>query len=273
MQTSSSSTLTAATGVPRTSAIADLHVHTTYSDGVAGVVEMLERASTIAGLSVIAITDHDCIEGSLQAAQLAPQYGLEAVIGEEVSTQHGHILALFIERHIEPGKSAWETIAEIHAQGGLAIAAHPFDATVPSLGVSCLRPQMSSLGLDGLEGFNASIYWPLRAFNMLAQAHAHRWHLPVIGGSDAHSPATLGKGFTTFAGRSAEDLFHAIKSGQVACGGHHWSLRQHANTWRQAAQRLGLVPLLRWAWQNVGQPSSGRRQASLSTDPVLPVRG
>src|SRR5829696_1420809 len=113
---------------------ADIHVHTTYSDGHTGVEEVLEHAAQSTDLQVIAITDHDTIEGALEARSLAEEYGIEVVVGEEVSTADGELLALFIERRLPPGRPAAETIAAIHEQDGLAVAAHPYHRLAPSVG-------------------------------------------------------------------------------------------------------------------------------------------
>ena len=61
---------------------ADLHIHTTYSwDGTCTVEAVLKQAAHIAGLDVIAITDHDDIRGALEAVELGPRYGIEVVHG------------------------------------------------------------------------------------------------------------------------------------------------------------------------------------------------
>src|SRR5215218_11522871 len=105
---------------------ADIHVHSTHSDGHAAVEEVLEHAVRRTDLQVIAITDHNTIEGALEARSLAEEYGIEVVVGEEVSTADGELLALFIERRLAPGRPAAETIAAVHEQGGLCVAAHPY---------------------------------------------------------------------------------------------------------------------------------------------------
>lgn len=79
-------------------------------------------------LDVLAITDHDEIRGALVARHFArarPELGVEVVVGEEISTQNGHLLGLFLEELVPPGLPALTTIERIHAQGGLAVVAHP----------------------------------------------------------------------------------------------------------------------------------------------------
>src|SRR5579864_9474354 len=112
-----------------TRATADLHMHTRYSDGRPTVRALLDHIARRTRLQVIAITDHDTIEGALEARALQARYPFEVVVGEEISSREGHILALFLRQHVAPGMSAAETIAAIHEHGGLAIAAHPFITT------------------------------------------------------------------------------------------------------------------------------------------------
>jgi predicted metal-dependent phosphoesterase TrpH len=103
---------------------------------------------------VIATTDHDSIAGAKEAARLARQFGIDVIIGEEVSTADGHLLALFIDAFLPPRRPAAETIAAIHTQGGLAIAPHPFDRSVPSLGRTGL--QHDDWNFDAIEGLAAA---------------------------------------------------------------------------------------------------------------------
>lgn len=217
---------------------ADLHIHTVHSDGAASVAEVLAHVAAAADLRVIAITDHDTIAGAREAQRLAPDFGIDVVVGEEVSTQDGHLLALFIEASLPAGRPAAETIAAIHAQGGLAIAPHPFDRSVPSLG----RMGLCRAGwdFDAIEGFNAGVIWPERRSNLMAQQAAQAAGLPAVGGSDAHTLATVGQGYTLFPGASASDLYCAIKGGQVGWGGHYWSLRHYANMSSQIIRQRGL---------------------------------
>src|SRR5262245_45587549 len=106
---------------------ADLHVHSYWSDGAQGPVALVRRA--VGRLDVLAVTDHDEIRGALAAREFArarPELGIDVVVGEEISTRNGHLLGLFLEETVPPGLSALETIERVHAQNGVAVAAHPF---------------------------------------------------------------------------------------------------------------------------------------------------
>ena len=106
---------------------ADLHIHTVASDGTAGVATILDHVVARGDLDVIAITDHERIDAAVAARTIAADRGLpvEVVVGEEVTTRGGHLLALFVETRIPPYRSLRDTIAAVHDAGGLAIPAHP----------------------------------------------------------------------------------------------------------------------------------------------------
>lgn len=228
---------------------ADLHIHTTYSDGTAGVREVLEYAATQTKLRVIAITDHDAIAGALEARRLAPSYGIDVIVGEEVSTVEGHLLALFIDELLPPGRPAAETIAAVHAQGGLCIAAHPYGSLVPSLGRAGLRQRAAGPGcewpIDAIESFNASLWLPSN--NAAAAAIGAELGLPLCGGSDSHHLATIGLGYTSFPGSTAQDLRHAIRSHTTQPGGIHWHRGHNIEVmglWLRGMARRALRPSL-----------------------------
>ena len=237
---------------------ADLHIHTTHSDGLATVPELLEYVATKTDLKVIAITDHDNFVGAKQAAKLGPQFGIEVVQGEEVSTADGHLLALFIHKHLPPGRPVAETLAAIHAQGGLGVAPHPFDHSVPSLGCGNASAQFNELPFDGLEGFNGGVLWQQRRCNKAARAVAAQINLPTVGCSDAHSLETVGKGFTWFHGSTANDLYRAIQTKNarnIQWSGEYWSVADYAKICLHSAQQIGAFAYLRWVLSMSGQTS------------------
>lgn len=214
---------------------ADLHIHTTHSDGTASVRAVLEHVVRHTGLQAIAITDHDTIAGALAAQRLAGEYGVEVIVGEEVSTQEGHLLALFIEKHLEPRRPAAETIAAVHAQGGLCFPAHPYAGVVPSMGRHGMARRCAGPApewpVDGLEAFNASL-WQDRS-NLRAAAISGELGLTPIGGSDSHHLATLGMGYTLFPGHTAAQLRAALDDGATRAEGQLWQ-------WSHNAAVLGL---------------------------------
>jgi predicted metal-dependent phosphoesterase TrpH len=224
--------------------IADLHIHTHHSDGQDGPAEVLEWARRI-GLDVIAITDHDQIDGARIAAELARRdaEAPEVVVGEEVSSLDGHILGLYLERLIPPGMSAEATVAAIHEQGGLAVAAHPYwrTSSVDHRGrIYGLGDRIADVDVDAVEvvngGFTPSMIGANRRAGWVAEALGRT----PVGGSDAHVKHALGWGHTRFGGRKAEDLRRSILAGTTQAGRsrlHPTGLRRYA-TWSLGRLRL-----------------------------------
>ena len=177
---------------------ADLHMHTTASDGWPTPHELVDHVAHRASLNVIAVTDHDTIEGALLAREHAAKRArFQVIVGEEVSSRDGHIVALFLERRVRPGLSAAATVDAIHDQGGLAIAVHPFwrthkhARTKPVHGVGWLAAE---LDFDAIEVENAT-----PGFYVVNQL-AHRLNLGLgaaeLGSSDAHILDAVGRAFT-----------------------------------------------------------------------------
>ena len=224
---------------------ADIHIHSSHSDGAADVRTILDYVCTHTDLDVIAIADHDTLDGSLRARDLARRYPVEAVPAMEVTSAHGHILALFIERPIPRDLSAEETIALIHEQNGIAVAAHAMEPF--SEGLLSLRPrpltfaQIRRTGVDALEVFNAGLTVPpLEWMGHLAARHIGA---AATGGSDAHYLGTIGRGITLFPGRTTEELRRAILERKTEVGGSRYALRHYAgHFWhrRLSNTRMGL---------------------------------
>jgi predicted metal-dependent phosphoesterase TrpH len=193
---------------------ADLHIHTLASDGTSGIEEILAHAVDVAWLDVIAITDHERIDAALAARAVARarDLPLEVVVGEEVTTRGGHLLALFIEEPIRPLRSLRTTIAAIHEQGGLAIPAHPLVPYPLCAQAFALRRLLAdpdpAVHPDGLETFNPTALG--RPWHGRVVRFADEHGLAAIGSSDAHTAGAVGTGHTSFPGRSAENLRQAI---------------------------------------------------------------
>lgn len=164
------------------------------------------------------MTDHSTITGVLEAAALAPSFGLTCIVGEEVSSTGGHIVGLFPQEVVPASLSPARTIEAIHAQGGLAFAPHPFfqprrQGTRKDLPAMELVGQLvETLPFDAIEVLIATPF--LGGANRAAQrCNRDTAHLPELAGSDAHIPEAVGKGSTRFPVASAADVRRAIESG------------------------------------------------------------
>jgi predicted metal-dependent phosphoesterase TrpH len=202
---------------------ADLHIHTVASDGVADVVSVVEHAAARDDLDVIAITDHERIDAALAGRSIARDRGLriDVVVGEEVTTLGGHLLALFIDRRIRPYRTLARTIADIHEAGGLAIPAHPLVPYPLCAQGWVLRRLLDdpdeAVRPDALETFNPTALGRPWHDRVVRFADDHR--LAHIGNSDAHALEAVGAGWTAFPGRTADDLRAAIAARTTEHGG------------------------------------------------------
>ena len=200
---------------------ADLHIHTRASDGIDPIATILDVVEHSTDLDVIAITDHERIDAAVAARTMARDLGhrVEVIVGEEVSTLGGHLLALFIEERVRPVRSLRSTIAAIHEQGGLAIPAHPLVPYPLCAQGWVLRRLLADpdprVHPDGIEAFNPTLFG--RPWHGRVVRFASDLGIPTIGNSDSHEATTIGTGWTSFPGRTADDLRAAILAGTT----HH----------------------------------------------------
>src|SRR5215469_16697454 len=190
---------------------ADLHMHSLHSDGLGTIPEILTFVSQRGDLDVIAITDHNTIEGALRARDLVQKhhFGFELIVGEEVSTREGHLLTLFIEKRIRPGLSVERTIELAHQQGGLAIIAHPFNRVFRHSIKREVVDRLMQAPLDGIETLNGSFAGiGSSRLAMSRNRRCYRW--PETGSSDAHTVTAIGCAYTWFEGATAADFRVAL---------------------------------------------------------------
>lgn len=215
---------------------ADIHVHTLASDGIDSVDAML--ASAVAnGLDVLAITDHERIDAAVAAHHIALANGLpiQVIVGEEITTRNGHLLALFLKRRIRPWGSMRDSIARVHDQGGIAIVAHPLvpyplcasEGTILRL-LASADPHVHP---DAIEAFNpttSGMRWARRVPAFVADSG-----VAAVGGSDAHRATSIGRVVTTFPGHTADDLRHAIAARTTGWAGEGYAWRDQVGMFRQ----------------------------------------
>jgi len=165
---------------------ADLHSHTWFSPDSRMRPEDAIRSCVRRGITCLAVTDHNRIEGALEVAREAP---FKVIVGEEVRTDSGEIIGYFLEERVPPGLSARATVELVKAQGGLVCVPHPFDRLRASrLSQRALEEILPEV--DVLEVLNARIH--LAADRRRAELYAAAHGLPISAGSDAHTPEELG---------------------------------------------------------------------------------
>lgn len=207
---------------------ADLHTHTVYSNRTQSVrwgktigsklidskvkVEDLLKTARGKELDVISITDHDEIEGSLKAVELARKYDLTCIPGVEITTREGHLLAYGITKNVPTGLGALKAASLVHKMGGIVVAAHPFNIQ----GIFHSRTGKQLIGkveLDAIE-----VYSALKGdYVRQSIEYAKKYHFPQICGSDSKTLWNIGVVYTEIEveKRDIKSILTAIKRGET----------------------------------------------------------
>ena len=185
----------------------DLHMHSHHSYDSLSRVEDILRTAKRRRLSGIAITDHDTFGGAQEAMPLAARYDLLLVPAMEVTTEEGDVLALFLKEEIH-ARAFDDVVAEVEAQDGIAVLAHPFKRRRE-------LPDRVIRRVHAIETFNARGQAPTNYdCNARARRLAASLGKPGLAGSDAHFLWEIGRaGIESPAVRDLEGLKHWIRRG------------------------------------------------------------
>lgn len=165
----------------------EFHCHTEYSADSLVNIDVLIAAARQKGLDRMVITDHNEIAGALLARDLAP--GL-VIVGEEVMTTEGELLAVFVERKVPKGLTPEAAINELRTQGAFISVAHPFDNTRSGSWQLENLLRITPL-VDAIEVFNSRCF--RNQSNRRAVEFAREHSLLGTVGSDAHAAFELGR--------------------------------------------------------------------------------
>ena len=195
----------------------DLHIHSLYSpDGRMTLGEIVTRCQAV-GLDGCAVCDHDQVlplEEVRRIRELYPDFLL--IPGTEVSTDLGHLLGWFVTEPVAE-RNLRDAAAAIHAQGGIAVLAHPYERTKDPA-----RPAPAIPYIDGVEVWNSRAERKNHRANAMAEEFSHAHGLRRFAGSDAHVPREIGNAVTVLTmepdgGQNAEPSGGAgVKSGRQA---------------------------------------------------------
>ena len=222
---------------------ADLHIHSEWSDGLPSVREVLEHVEHETDLDLIAITDHDMIEGAFEARELIAQrrYRVEVIVGMEVTTLEGHLLAYDLEKPLRMMRPLDWTIQAIRDQGGWCLLPHPMSPLIRSVGrrgiMRVMRDARAGICFDGIELINPSIAGKVVAAKV-ERFNRESGHLPETGGSDAHTLPLIGSAYTTFAGTTADDFRRSLRAKQTQAGGGYWGREDYLALARIARRQM-----------------------------------
>ena len=187
----------------------DLHNHTHYSPDSLTTPSDLIRAAHRARLDRVAVTDHNAVNGALEAFALAPEL---VIVGEEVMTSKAELLGLFVKEYIPPFLSPLETISRLRQQGAFISVSHPFDPTRSGWSLTDME-ELAPL-VDAIEVFNAHCF--TRQMNDRAAEFAAQYDLPGTAGSDAHWASEIGCGVMSLPPfNNADELRAVIRQGTI----------------------------------------------------------
>jgi predicted metal-dependent phosphoesterase TrpH len=210
----------------------DFHCHTSYSkDGITSLETLLATCQR-KNIDRVVVTDHNTIQGALLARQMDPD---RVIVGEEIMTNAGELLAIFVSAEVPRGLAPQEAIEFLREQDAFISVSHPFDALrsghwEPADLLSIL-PQ-----IDAIETFNARCLWP--GFNRQALAFARQHGLAGTIGSDAHTAFEIGRATLRLPDfHDPKSLRAAIRQGQRQ-GGLSSAWVHLASTYAKAYKRL-----------------------------------
>ena len=186
-----------ATGAAR--AFIDLHCHTSASFDSLAAPSAVVRAAAARGITHLAITDHEHIDGALEARATAEREHLPVtvIVGQEIRTPSGDMIGAFLTEPIPPGMSPAEVVATVRAQGGLVGIPHPFDRFRGSL-LRDARLERLVRQVDWVEAHNARV--AVGSGNTRAAELAREGGVAGIAVSDAHSAFEVGVAYTALDG-------------------------------------------------------------------------
>jgi predicted metal-dependent phosphoesterase TrpH len=165
----------------------EFHCHTCYSKDSTTPLEDLLTACRKKKIDRVAITDHNTIAGALRAKELDPE---RVIIGEEIMTTEGELLAFFVQQEVPAMLPPLEAIAQLRQQGAFISVSHPYDLWRSGHWNESNLIKITPL-VDSIETFNARC---MRArFNIQAQEYAYTHNLLGTVGSDAHAAFEVGR--------------------------------------------------------------------------------
>lgn len=166
----------------------DFHLHTQFSPDSFLTIEMLLRKAAERGLDRVAITDHNTIQGALIAKVTDPE---RVIIGEEIETGNGEIIAYFVQEAIPAGLPVREVIKLLRSQGAFISVSHPFDGRRVRWSLEEMQELVPLV--DAIEVFNGRCYTAASNEKAIQFSKVHK--LPGTVGSDSHTAVEVGRSY------------------------------------------------------------------------------
>ena len=191
----------------------DFHTHTIASKDSLTRPEDFIRTCRRKGLDRVVVTDHNSIHGALAVQALDPEC---IIVGEEIMTDRGEILASFVTEEVPRGLTPQETIRRLRDQGAFISVSHPFDSYRNGAWKPDDLLEIAPF-VDAIEIFNARCL--LAGDNDKALEFARLHNLPGTAGSDGHAASELGAAHLVLPQFDGPDgLRQVIRQGRVEGG-------------------------------------------------------
>lgn len=189
---------------------AEFHTHTRFSkDSILNKFFILLMCK-IRKIKVIAITDHNEINGAIKYKKFLKKFGIDVIVGEEVMTNCGEIIGLFLNKKIEPLQTPEQTIKEIKNQKGIVYLPHPYDEKRYKTVLSKEKQIKLKKEFDFIEihnGRNISEDYSRKQEEIQKELNV----TPIIG-SDAHTFIELGRNYAEIEYKDIRDFQDNIHS-------------------------------------------------------------
>jgi predicted metal-dependent phosphoesterase TrpH len=165
----------------------EFHCHTRASkDSLTRPADLIAAARR-KGIDRLIVTDHNSIAGAREAQAIDPQL---IIVGEEIMTTRGEILAAFVQEEIPAGLSPNETIRRLKEQGAFISVSHPFDRLREGGWQENDLLEILPL-VDAIEVYNSRCTLP--SFNRRVREFAEKYNIAGTVGSDAHAAFEVGR--------------------------------------------------------------------------------
>lgn len=222
----------------------ELHIHTKFShDSVMGFL-CLYMKCRMCKIDWIAVTEHNNICGALRFKEFCERHGgkVKVIVGEEIMTESGEIIGLYLREQISPGLSVKETIELIKKQDGIVYVPHPYDEKRRKTVLLEREIELNKKNIDCIEchnGRNISKQYDAKQTEI-----ADRYNITKVIGSDAHTVLEIGRNYMKIS--TEPNDAQAFKNAIISAELHTKNCIKFCHTITKAARLIKLIGQGEW---------------------------
>lgn len=187
----------------------ECHIHTKYSKDSRLNKYFILMMCKLKKINALAITDHNTIDGAIQFLPFLKRHNIQTIIGEEIMTNQGEIIGLFLKENIAPYQSIEETIKKIKEQNGIVYLPHPYDEKRIK---TVLKPKYQEIYINDIDlieihnGRNVEKKYDEKQLEI-----SKKLGIRKIIGSDAHTFFELGRNYVELSSIKKENFLKEIE--------------------------------------------------------------